>query len=331
MATQLTLITPEEPKLMQRVRDKIRTKQYSRATEKTYTHWILDYIRYHGKKHPTLMGALEVEIYLTHLATERHLSASSQNQALNAIVFLYKQVLGIQLPQTINASRAKRRKRIPLVLTRHQVQQVITMMEGTPRLMTLVMYGAGLRLRECTNLRVKDLDFQMNRVLIYDSKSQADRYSLLAKSIQPDLLAHLKRVKSLHEKDLEQGLGSVVLPHALHAKYKHASTQFRWQWAFPARSLFRNPKTGQRGRWHAHESFLQKAVRDAAQRTDITKRVTPHIFRHSFATHLLEMGCNIRTVQELLGHKSIETTMIYTHVMQKSVCDVPSPVDRWEQ
>jgi integron integrase len=315
----------KEKKLMVRVRERIRTKGYAKSTEKTYAHWIRKYIYFHGIKHPMFMGVAEIEAFLTDMAVRQHMSPSSQNQALNAILFLYKEILQIELDGQVNAVRAKRRQYMPMVLTTGEVRRVLDAMKGVPLLMTEVLYGGGLRLRECTGLRVKDIDFERNRVLVFDAKGRKDRYTILPESVKTRLAEQSDKVKFLHHHDLDRGLGAVELPHALHRKYPHANREFRWQFLFPARALFRNQKTGQQGRWHAHESYLQKAVRDAANAADIMKRVTPHVFRHSFATHLLEAGYNIRAVQELLGHESVETTMIYTHVMSKGVNEVKSP------
>ena len=316
-------------KLMDQVRDRIRTKHYSKSTEKTYVHWILHYIRFHGKKHPSLLREREIEAFLSHLAQGRHLSASSQNQAFCAVVFLYREVLRIKLDDTIVAVRAKRRERIPSVLTADEARAVISVMEGVPRLMASVLYGSGLRLNECLSLRVKHIDLRAGRVMILDGKGKKDRFSVLPASIRPALSDHLLKVKALHLRDLNDGHGSVVLPFALNRKYKNASKEFRWQFVFPQKNLFHNKETGERGRWHAMPVSLQKAVREAGNAVGIMKRVTPHIFRHSFATHLLENGYNIRTVQELLGHRNVKTTMLYTHVMAKSDLDVVSPLDKW--
>jgi integron integrase len=321
------MIEAKEKKLMVRVRERIRTKGYAKSTEKTYVHWILKFIYFHGVKHPMFLGVSEIEAYLTDMAVRRHMSPSSQNQALNAILFLYKEILQIELDGKINAVRAKQRKYMPTVLTLGEVKRVMEAMKGLPLLMTRVLYGGGLRLRECTGLRVKDVDFERNTIFVCDAKGRKDRYTILPESVKGKLTEQVERVHLLHRQDLDKGLGSVVLPHSLHRKYPSASREFRWQYLFPARSLYKNPKTGEQGRWHAQESFLQKAVRDAGNAAGITKRVTPHVFRHSFATHLLEANYNIRAVQELLGHKSIETTMIYTHVMSKGVNVVKSPLD----
>jgi len=313
-------------KLMDQVRDKIRLKHYAKKTEQVYVHWILKYIHYHGIKHPMHLGKTQIEGFLNHMAQKMMVSASTQNQAFSAIIFLYREVLGIDI-DGINAMRAKGYKRVPVVLTVDEVGKVISRMHGTTKLMTQVLYGAGLRLQECTGLRIQDVDFAMNRVRVINSKGRQDRYTMLPIVIKDELQAHVKKVEILHKQDSERGFGQVVLPNALHRKYSSASREFRWQYLFPAKTLFRNPKTGERGRWHLHESFLQKSVKEAAAKTGIVKRVTPHVFRHSFATHLLEAGYNIRAVQEILGHKNVETTMIYTHVMDKGDDAIKSPLD----
>lgn len=314
-------------KLMDRVRDRIRIKHYSKSTESIYCHWILQYILFHNKRHPAEMGKPEIEAFLSHLAQNRRLSSSSQNQAFNAILFLYREVLEIEPPQDINALRARRSHRVPVVLSVGEVQRVIAMTSGTIRLMVELLYGSGLRLNECLGLRVKDVDLERKSVHVIDGKGCKDRLTMLSSSSVTRLQEHIAKVKFLHEQDIAAGHGRVALPYALDRKYPGASRELRWQFLFPQKNLFTNPKTGERGRWHIHDSILQKAVRNAARKTGIHKRVTPHCFRHSFATHLLEAGYNIRAVQEILGHKSVETTMLYTHVMSKGNLAVKSPLD----
>lgn len=312
---------------MDRVKDRIRIKHYSKSTESIYCHWILQYILFHNKKHPAQMGKPEIEAFLNHLAQKRHFSSSSQNQAFNAILFLYREVLEIEPPQDINAMRAKRHLRIPTVLSVGEVRQVIGGMQDPFRLMAELLYGGGLRVNECLNLRVKDVDPERMTVTVMDGKGCKDRITLLPVSVIPRLREHIAKVQFVHARDLENGFGRVVLPDALNRKYPGASREFRWQYLFPQKTLFTNPKTGERGRWHVDDSLLRKAFRQAALATGTHKRVTPHAFRHSFATHLLEANYNIRAVQELLGHKSVETTMIYTHVMSKGNLSVRSPLD----
>jgi integron integrase len=324
--------SPEEPnrpkKLLEQVRDKMRIKHYAMSSEKTYIYWIKQYILFHDQKHPSLMSEHEIEVFLGHLAQKRKLSPSSQNQAFNALLFLYRNVLGIEFPKSINAMRAFTRERLPTVMTQGEAKRVLDAMNGVPKLMAELLYGCGLRVNECMTLRVCHLDFAMNRVMILDGKGKKDRFTVLPKSVSEKLKNHLLIVKKLHERDISAGCGQVVLPHALSKKYPSASKDFRWQYVFPAKTLFLNKETGQRGRWHARDSVLQQGVREAANKAGIFKRITPHVFRHSFATHLLEQGYSIRNIQELLGHRSVKTTMIYTHVMASCECDVVSPLDR---
>ena len=316
-------------KLMVRLKETMETRHYAVSTQKTYRYWILDYIRYHGKQHPAKLGKPQVEAFLTHLACERNLAASSQNQALNAVIFLYRHILDIELGNEINASRAKRRERVPIVLTAKEGKAVIAQMTGVTGLMASLLYGAGLRVNECLTLRVTHLDFEANRIFVVDGKGKRDRFTIMPARLKQTLEDHLREVKRVHDQDLADGWGSVVLPHALGRKYRADSKKFRWQFVFPARTLFRNKETGERGRWHAFPDALRKDVRHAARAAGVQKRVSPHTFRHSFATRLLEQGYNIRTVQELLGHKNVKTTMLYTHVMDKSEFDVVSPIDCW--
>ena len=320
----------QEPRLMDRVRNRIRIKHYSRSTEQTYVYWILQYIFFHGKRHPQDLREKEIETFLSHLAQQRHLSASSQNQAFCAILFLYREILDIKLSEQINAVRAKTRYHLPTVLTVEEVNRVFSFMTGTPQLMAKLLYGSGLRLNECLQLRIKDVDFARKQVTIFDSKSQRDRASMLPVTLFQALQEQIEATHVLHDQDLKMGYGSVVLPGALHKKYPSASQSLGWQYLFPARNLFKNPKTGARGRWHIDEGVLQRSVRDAARMAGIYKHVTPHCFRHSFATHLLEANYNIRAVQDLLGHKSVETTMTYTHLMNKGASAIVSPLDRFE-
>jgi integron integrase len=321
---------PKKPKkLMVRVMEMMETRHYAVSTQKTYRYWIMDYIQYHKMQHPALLGKPQVEAFLTHLACNRHLSASSQNQAFNAVLFLYRHVLDIELGKEINASRARTRERIPVVLTAKEGKAVLSQMSGVAGLMTGLLYGAGLRVNECLTLRVTHLDFEANRIFIVDGKGRKDRFTIMPARLKSKLNDHLRRVQQLHAKDLADGWGSVEMPYALGKKYKGDSRKFRWQYVFPAKTLFQNKETGERGRWHVLPDNLRKAVRDATSAAGVRKRVSPHTFRHSFATRLLEQGYNIRTVQELLGHRNVKTTMLYTHVMDKSEFDVISPIDCW--
>jgi integron integrase len=321
-----------EPKLLDQVRNIIRLKHYSYRTEQTYIHWITRFIHFHRTKagafrHPRDMGAAEVEAYLTHLAIDEHVAASTQNVAMQAILFLYRQVLHIELTG-IDALRAKKDKRIPTVLTKAEVHQVIEHIEdSTYRLQAKLLYGAGLRLLECLRLRVKDIDFGQHHILVRDTKGNEDRVTLLPEQLVTILHEHLRHVKTLHEADLKAGNGAVYLPDALERKYPNANKEWGWQYVFPASKLSTDPRSGAIRRHHADDSNLQRAVRAAVKASGIVKPASCHTFRHSFATHLLEAGYDIRTVQELLGHKDVKTTMIYTHVLQKGPLAVRSPLD----
>jgi integron integrase len=256
-----------------------------------------------------------------------NVASSTQNQAFNALLFLYKQVLNIELDDKINVVRAKKPQRVPIVMTKNEVAKVIAAMEGIQKLMAMLLYGSGLRLMECLRLRVKDIDFEMKQIVVRNRKGTKDRITVLADNAKPDLKAHLEKVKMLHEEDMAKGFGKVYLPNALERKYKRANRQWGWQYVFPSKSLSKDPRTGITRRHHVHETTLHKAVKRAVRLAAITKQASPHTFRHSFATHLLEDGYDIRTVQELLGHKDINTTMIYTHVLKKGGKAVRSPLD----
>jgi integron integrase len=317
----------ESKKLLDQVRDVIRVKHYSIRTEEAYVDWIKRFILFHNKRHPKEMGSQEIEAFLTHLAVKGHVAASTQNQALAALLFLYHDVLRQELADPINALRAKESQHLPAVLTKDEVKQVIAHLSGTHQLMARLLYGAGLRLLECLRLRVKDIDFERRAIIVRDTKGDEDRVTMLPDSVVAPLKEHLQRVKRLHEQDLTKGLGSVYLPDALDRKLPNASREWLWQYVFPSDRLSVDPRSGAVRRHHADESGLQKAVRQAAQQVGLTKRVTCHTFRHSFATHLLENHYDIRTVQELLGHKDVKTTMIYTHVLQRGGLAVRSPLD----
>jgi len=314
-------------KLLDQVREAIRLKHYSLSTEETYVAWIRRYILFHNKRHPNEMGSKEIETFLTHLAIKENVAASTQNQALSALLFLYRYVLQKDLDGPIDALRAQKPKRLPTVLTKEEVRKVISHLPGTPRLMASLLYGSGLRLMECLRLRVKDLDFAQRQIIVRDGKGQQDRVTMLPESLIAPLQEHLQRVKRLHEEDLDKGYGAVYLPDALERKYPNASREWAWQYVFPSDRLSEDPRTGIVRRHHLDESNLQKAVKEAARLAGIAKLVGPHTFRHSFATHLLQNGYDIRTVQELLGHKDVKTTMIYTHVLQRGGLAVRSPLD----
>lgn len=315
-------------RLMDQVRQVLRYHHYAYRTEQTYCEWILRYVKFHGgKTHPNVMGKKEVEGFLSHLATQGKVSASTQRQALNAIVFLYREVLDLPLEGQISPVRAKRHSRVPVVMTQGEVQRVLGEMKGTHLLMAKLLYGGGLRLMECVRLRVQDLDFERELIYVRAAKGGKDRTTLLPKAIHEEISRHTERVRRLHEEDLEKGYGEVYLPEGLRRKYRGAAKEFRWQYVFPSKKLSVDPRTGVTRRHHVLESGLQKAVKVAVDRAGITKRVTCHTFRHSFATHLLENAVNIRVVQELMGHADVKTTEIYTHVMEKDVAAVVSPLD----
>jgi integron integrase len=316
------------PHLLDRVREAVRTRHYSRRTEKAYTHWIKRYIFFHGKRHPAEMGAAEVSAFLTALAVQGKVAASTQNQALSALLFLYREVLGAELPWLDDVVRAKRPVRLPVVLTPDEVRAVIQRLDGVPRLVAILLYGAGLRLLECCRLRVKDVDFGTNQITIRDGKGHKDRATMLPAAIKMGLVAHLERVREQHQSDLRRGAGWVELPGALSRKYPSAGRDWAWQWVFPATRFYADRITGQRRRHHLHESVLQRAVKDAVRAAGLAEPATCHTFRHSFATHLLEESHDIRTVQELLGHHDVRTTMIYTHVLNRGPAGVRSPADR---
>ena len=317
---------PKPEKLLDQVRDVLRLKHYSIRTENAYVDWIRRFILFHHRRHPSEMGAPEVQAFLTHLAVKENVAASTQNQALSALLFLYREVLHQDLGP-INALRAQKPKRLPTVLTREEVRRVITQMSGTHRLMAQLLYGAGLRLMECLRLRVKDIDFEYKTITVRDGKGEEDRVTMLPNSLIAPLQEHLQRVKRLHEEDLAKGYGAVYLSDALERKYPTANRDWLWQYVFPSDRLSVDPRSGVVRRHHLSESNLQRAVRQAAQKAGLQKRVTCHTLRHSFATHLLENGYDIRTVQELLGHKDVRTTMIYTHVLQRGGLAVRSPLD----
>ena len=326
-AFQATAPSLLQPKLIPRMREAMRFRRYSLKTEKNYVHWVLRFIHFHGKRHPKDMGAGEVTAFLNDLANTRHVSASTQNQALSALLFLYRDVLGIELPWLDGLVRAKTAKRLPTMLTRPEVQCVISQLTGTRWLMVSLLYGSGLRLNECLSLRVKDVDLSGAKLIVRQGKGNKDRVTLLPKTLVAPLTGHLERVKELHESDLRQGLGEAPLPDALAGKYPKSGYLWAWQFVFPSVNHCQDPYTGRMVRYHLHEKTLQRAVKEATRLARIGKPVGCHTFRHAFATHLLEAGHNIRVVQQLMGHKDVETTMIYTHVMNSSLAEVRSPAD----
>ncbi len=317
-----------KPKLLDQVRQAIRTRHYSYMTEKAYVGWIRRFIFFHNKRHPAEMGEAEIALFLSSLATDSRVSASTQNQALNAILFLYKAVLGKEIGYVNAVVRAKRPHRLPVVLTRQEVRSILGCLDGSDWIMAMLLYGAGLRLMECLRLRVKDIDCTSNQIVVRAGKGDKDRHTMLPAAVKEPLAKHLDLIRRHHQRDLERGLGGVALPNALERKYPNAGKEWGWQWVFPATSHYTDRATGERRRHHLHESVLQKAVKEAVRRAGISKPASPHIFRHSFATHLLEDGYDIRTVQELLGHRDVSTTMIYTHVLNRGGKGVFSPADR---
>ncbi|MEK6591801.1 MAG: integron integrase [Pseudomonadota bacterium] len=320
-----------KPRLLDLVRGVLRRKHYSIRTEQSYIEWIKRFILFHGKRHPKEMGKAEVTAFLTHLAVRRNVAASTQNQALSAILFLYREVLELELEWVDGFERSKRPARLPVVLTLAEAHSVLAQLEGTKWLMASLLYGAGLRLMECLRLRVKDVDFGYGQILVRDGKGAKDRVTMLPAVLVEPLKAHLDKVRALHQRDLEAGYGAVYLPHALERKYPRAPREWGWQYIFPSRKLSTDPHSGAIRRHHLDEDVLQRAVKEATRLADVRKPVSCHAFRHSFATHLLEAGYDIRTVQELLGHSDVSTTMIYTHVMNKGGRGVRSPLDRVEQ
>lgn len=317
-----------KPRLLDRVREALRARHYSRRTEEAYVAWIRRYIVFHGKRHPTEMGAPEITGFLTALAVNGKVTASTQNQALSALLFLYRTVLDVDVPWLDGVVRARRPARLPVVLTRDEVRAVLEELAGVPKLMACLLYGAGLRLLECCRLRIQDLDLAANQILVRGGKGDKDRVTMLPAIVKRGLVRHVETIRVQHRRDLERGAGWVELPGALARKYPNAGREWAWQWVFPATRHYVDRITGQRRRHHLHETVLQRAVKDAIRRAGIAKHAGPHTLRHSFATHLLEDGYDIRTVQDLLGHRDVSTTMIYTHVLNRGPSVVRSPADR---
>ncbi|HET9864585.1 MAG TPA: integron integrase [Steroidobacteraceae bacterium] len=318
---------PTPPRLLDSVRAAIRLRHYSYRTEKAYVDWIRRFIIFNAKRHPRDMGGSEVAAFLSHLANDRRVSAATQSQALAALLFLYKRVMNVDLPWIENVVRAHRPKRLPTVLTHDEAMRVIAHLRGVHWLVTGLLYGSGLRLMEALRLRVKDVDLYHRRILVRHGKGAKDRMTILSKSVSTALEAHLQNVRVLHDDAISRGFGGVELPFALQRKYPRAHLQWGWQYVFPAATPTRDPRSGGLRRHHVHEESVQRQVRNAARAAGLEKPVTPHTFRHSFATHLLEAGYDIRTVQELLGHKDVATTQIYTHVMEPGRNAVHSPFD----
>lgn len=314
--------------VIDQLRSEIRVRHYSIRTEQTYTEWVVRFVRYHNLRHPKEMGVAEVNAFLTHLAVDQNVAASTQNQALNALIFFYKHVIRRDLGDLGEVVRAKRPVREPVVLSVDEVERVLSHLRGVHRLMVLLMYGAGLRLIEVIRLRVKDVDFDYGALTVRDGKGQKDRQVPLPQVAVAGLREQLRKVKDVHDRDLREGYGSVHLPFALARKYPNTERAFHWQYVFPSPVLSIDPRSGRKQRHHVYESVLQKSIRDASARAGVRKDVHSHTMRHSFATHLLAAGSDIRTVQELLGHEDVKTTMIYTHVLKAGPQGVRSPADR---
>lgn len=315
-------------RLLERVRNRLRTRHYSPRTETAYCDWIRRFILYHERRHPATMGEPEIAEFLTHLASDKHVSASTQNQALQAILFLYREVLARPVGLVSGVTRAKRGRRLPVVLSPDEVRSILSRMRGVPRLCAVLLYGSGLRLLECLSLRVKDIDFDRVEIMVRSGKGDKDRRVPLPRTAVPALRVHLGRVKAQFNRDLAAGARGAPLPGALGRKLPNADREWVWQYVFPATRLYREAVTGIRRRHHLHETVIQRAFTVAVRASGIAKRATCHTLRHSFATHLLESGSDIRTIQELLGHSDVRTTMVYTHVLNRGGLGVSSPADR---
>jgi integron integrase len=321
--------SPRSPKLLDQLREALRARHYSPRTEKAYTQWVARYIRFHRYRHPAEMTEPEINEFLTHLAVDEKVSASTQTQALSALLFFYRNVVGHEVGEIKELVRARPSRRLPVVLTPAEVTTLLAELSGEYLLIASLLYGSGLRLMECLELRVQDIDIERREIRIRRGKGDKDRITVLPQSLTQTLLRHLEAVRRTHQRDLAEGWGRTELPDALARKYPNASAEWAWQWVFPQHTRWRDRVSGEQGRWHVHETLVQRAVKDAARRAGIPKRVTCHTLRHSFATHLLETGYDIRTIQELLGHASVNTTMIYTHVLNKGGLAVRSPIDRF--
>lgn len=320
--------TPSSPRLLDRVRWHLRVKHYSIRTEQAYTDWVRRYILFHRKRHPAEMGEKEIAAFLSHLAVEGRVAASTQNQALSALLFLYQQVLERKLQFIDGVERVRRPPKLPVVLTRAEARAVLAHLKGDYLLMAHLLYGSGLRLLECLRLRVKDIDFGYRQITVREGKGMRERITLLPERLCRPLEAHLARVKELHQQDLARGGGSVYLTHGLSRKYPNAARAWVWQYVFPAEKISVDPRNGEKRRHHVGEKNLQNAVKQAILSAGVPKAASCHTFRHSFATHLLESGYDIRSVQELLGHKDVSTTMVYTHVCNKPGLNIRSPIDQ---
>jgi len=329
-SSNLTPFKPQSKKLLDQVVEVMRYHHYSIRSEESYVRWIKQFILFNDKRHPSDMGKAEIEGFLTYLAIKKNVAVSTQSQALNAIVFLYKHVLGLPIADDLSPVRSKKAVRIPVVLSVEEVTLLLTNMSGVNLLMAKIMYGGGLRLMELVRLRVKDIDFYQHQLVIRDGKGGSDRVTLLPASVVDELKEHLLKVKSMFEKDVAEGTANVYLPDALAKKYPSAPASWDWQYAFPSGKLSKDPRGGAIRRHHVNESNLQKAIRAAKNKAGLSKPTSPHTLRHSFATHLLEAGTNIRVVQKLMGHKDVKTTEIYTHVLKQNLNKVVSPLERLE-
>ena len=318
---------PKPGRLMDQVREVLRYHHYAIRTEEAYVRWILQYIHFHQKRHPKDLGKVEIERFLSYLASERNVAAATQNQAMNAILFLYKHVMDLPIDDLIEASRSRKNKRLPTVLSRAEIKRLMPGINGANHLMAMLLYGSGLRLMESVRLRVMDVDFDNHLIIVRDGKGNKDRSTLLPDIMESKLRQHLKTVQKRHSEDLANGYGDVYLPNALSSKFKGAAKAWHWQYVFPSSRLSKDPRSGKTRRHHIDETTLQKAVYNAAKKAKIAKRASCHTLRHSFATHLLEDGVNIRVLQELLGHKDVRTTEIYTHVMNKDFSGIRSPLE----
>lgn len=316
------------PRLLDQVRDVLRREHYSISTEKTYIQWIRRYIYFHNKEHPANLGSSHIEAYLSYLARHKNVSPSTQNQALNGILFLYRKVLKMELPWMNDIVRAKRKKRLPVVFTKSEVKALLSQFDGTKWLIYSLIYGSGFRIMECLRLRVKDIDFHYKEIMIRDGKGGKDRVTLLPEQLIEPLRMHLDRVKELHEQDLKAGFGTVYMPYALERKYPNASGEWGWQYVFPSKNISRDPRSEAMRRHHLDAKNIQRQMKQAIRSAGIIKPGSVHTLRHSFATHMLEDGYDIRTVQELLGHSDVKTTQVYTHVLRKGGLGVRSPLER---
>lgn len=324
---RVSVARPARPGLFERLRQELRVRHYSPRTERAYVGWVRRFVNFHQRRHPRELGSEAIEQFLGALVSERRLAASSHQQALCALVFLYTAVLKVPAPWIENLVRPKRSEHLPVVLTREEARAVLARMQGTTRLMASLLYGSGLRLLECARLRVKDLDFARNQIVVRQGKGRKDRVTLLPAPLHQPLREHLEATRRQHRTDLASGAGYVELPGAILAKYPNANREWAWQWVFPATRQYRDPATGLLRRHHLHETVLQRAFKAAVREEGLAKLATCHSMRHSFATHLLESGCDIRTIQELLGHRDVATTMIYTHVLNRGPFGVRSPLE----